>query len=85
MHFLHGLLSVFPQQLYSNPFDDKKNLVVKFGIRPISEKATELEISVSGIPFVPTSTFAVLLVSDLLLQALLSVSIVGSEINKNTE
>ncbi len=68
-----------------NPFDNKKNMTIRFGIIQTNEANTELEISVTGIPFDANSTFAILLVSDLLLQALLSISIVGAEIKKNTE
>ncbi len=80
---LKGVLTRFKTDLLDvsikdNPFGEKNPLAIQFAINPISDEEVVLKISITGIPLVATSTFSTLLLSDFLMQALLSLSIVLS-------
>ncbi|HOO96551.1 MAG TPA: hypothetical protein PKV16_03205 [Caldisericia bacterium] len=76
---LKGSLTVFETDrlvvtVKDNPFGGKRPIQIVFGMSD-TNSGTNLKISVSGLPVEPTSSFSVLLLSDLIQLALISYSI----------
>jgi hypothetical protein len=78
---LTGVLKVFKVghlmvQMKDNPFGDNIPLRVQFFIEQIEAERVRLRIAVDGIPYISTSSFSNLLLSDLIQQALIGLSLI---------
>lgn len=63
-------------QLKDNPFGDIHPLTMKFDIEQIASERVRLTIAVDGVPYISTSSFSNLLLSDLIQQALIGLSLI---------